>query len=124
MKTRKLGSLEVSALGLGCMGMSAFYGSADEGEAIATIRRARELGIDVRDATTVSAIGQTSSGHWRVTAGENDFEVGVLVAADGRNSTVSRLCNLLPRPQRERIALQSHINRPAGAARHAVTAPT
>jgi aryl-alcohol dehydrogenase-like predicted oxidoreductase len=44
MNRRKLGSLEVSALGLGCMGMSAFYGSADEGEAVATIRRARELG--------------------------------------------------------------------------------
>jgi len=42
MKTRKLGSLEVSALGLGCMGMSAFYGSADEQEAIATIHRALE----------------------------------------------------------------------------------
>ena len=40
MNTRKLGSLEVSALGLGCMGMSAFYGSTDEGEAIATIQRA------------------------------------------------------------------------------------
>ena len=40
METRKLGSLEVSALGLGCMGMSAFYGSADEAEAIATIQRA------------------------------------------------------------------------------------
>ena len=49
MNTRRLGSLEVSALGLGCMGMSAFYGSADEGEAVATIRRARELGIDFLD---------------------------------------------------------------------------
>jgi aryl-alcohol dehydrogenase-like predicted oxidoreductase len=49
MKTRKLGSLEVSALGLGCMGMSAFYGSADEGEATATIRRALELGINFLD---------------------------------------------------------------------------
>ncbi len=49
MQRRKLGSLEVSALGLGCMGMSAFYGSTDEGEAIATIRRALELGIDFLD---------------------------------------------------------------------------
>ena len=49
MERRKLGSLEVSALGLGCMGMSAFYGSADEAEAIATIRRALELGIGFLD---------------------------------------------------------------------------
>src|SRR5881275_864474 len=51
MERRKLGShgLEVSAEGLGCMGMSAFYGSADEGEAIATIRRALELGINFID---------------------------------------------------------------------------
>ena len=49
MNRRKLGSLEVSALGLGCMGMSAFYGSSDEPEAIATVRRARELGIDFLD---------------------------------------------------------------------------
>jgi aryl-alcohol dehydrogenase-like predicted oxidoreductase len=47
MQTRTLGSdgLEVSALGLGCMGMSEFYGSADEDEAVATIHRALELGI-------------------------------------------------------------------------------
>jgi aryl-alcohol dehydrogenase-like predicted oxidoreductase len=49
MNKRKLGTLEVSALGLGCMGMSAFYGSADEGEAIATIQRALELGINFID---------------------------------------------------------------------------
>ena len=47
METRKLGTegLEVSAQGLGCMGMSAFYGTTDEGEAIATIHRALELGV-------------------------------------------------------------------------------
>jgi len=49
MEHRNLGSLNVSALGLGCMGMSAFYGSSDEGEAIATIHRALELGIDFLD---------------------------------------------------------------------------
>ncbi len=51
MEARRLGTqgLEVSALGLGCMGMSEFYGAADEGEAIATIHRALELGITFLD---------------------------------------------------------------------------
>jgi aryl-alcohol dehydrogenase-like predicted oxidoreductase len=49
MRRRKLGELEVSALGLGCMGMSAFYGSTDEEEGIRTIQRALELGIDFLD---------------------------------------------------------------------------
>jgi aryl-alcohol dehydrogenase-like predicted oxidoreductase len=49
MNQRKLGSLDVSAMGLGCMGMSAFYGSTDEGEAIATIHRALELGCTFLD---------------------------------------------------------------------------
>jgi aryl-alcohol dehydrogenase-like predicted oxidoreductase len=51
MQQRKLGNagLQVSQMGLGCMGMSAFYGTADEGEAIATIHRAIELGITLLD---------------------------------------------------------------------------
>src|SRR4028119_2431037 len=51
METRKLGGqgLEVSKLGLGCMGMSEFYGTGDEDESIATIHRAIELGITFLD---------------------------------------------------------------------------
>jgi len=49
MQTRHLGSLEVSPLGLGCMGMSEFYGSGDEAESIATIHRALELGCNFLD---------------------------------------------------------------------------
>lgn len=51
MEQRQLGTdgLEVSALGLGCMGMSAFYGTTDEGEAIATLHHALELGVNFLD---------------------------------------------------------------------------
>jgi aryl-alcohol dehydrogenase-like predicted oxidoreductase len=53
MKKRTLGSHgpEVAEIGLGCMGMSAFYGATDEGEAIATIERALELGCDFLDTS-------------------------------------------------------------------------
>ncbi len=51
MKTRTLGNqgLQVSAEGLGCMGMSEFYGRSDEDEAIATIHRALDLGVNFLD---------------------------------------------------------------------------
>jgi aryl-alcohol dehydrogenase-like predicted oxidoreductase len=49
MHKRKLRDLEVGAIGLGCMGMSEFYGPGDERESIATIHRALELGVTLLD---------------------------------------------------------------------------
>ncbi|HYU83562.1 MAG TPA: aldo/keto reductase [Kribbellaceae bacterium] len=51
MRTRTLGELTVSAQGLGCMGMSAFYGGRDEDEAVATIHRALDLGVTLLDTS-------------------------------------------------------------------------
>jgi aryl-alcohol dehydrogenase-like predicted oxidoreductase len=59
MQTRKLGhELTVSTIGLGCMGMSEFYGAAEKAESIATIRRALELGIDFLDTADMYGIGR------------------------------------------------------------------
>ncbi len=59
MDRRKLGSqgLEVSALGLGCMGMSQFYGPRDDRESAATLERAIDLGIDFFDTADVYGVG-------------------------------------------------------------------
>jgi aryl-alcohol dehydrogenase-like predicted oxidoreductase len=72
MNKRRLGANgpEVSAIGLGCMGMSAFYGSTDEGEATATIHRALELGCNFLDTaqlygpmTNEELVGRAIEGH-------------------------------------------------------------
>lgn len=77
--------------------------------------RARELGAQIHEETTVTVLAAAAKGAgWQIeTAQGTTFSARTLVGADGRNSTVARLCNLLPRPARERVALQAHIPLPA-----------
>ena len=90
MEKRKLGStgLEVSAIGLGCMGMSAFYGTIDEAESIATIERAAELGVTLLDTAEVYGPNTNEELVGRAVAGRREQVViatkfGMVIDADG-----------------------------------------
>jgi flavin-dependent dehydrogenase len=76
------------------------------------LERAGKLGTRVHEDATVVALHRTHDWDWKIDIVRDTFLARVLVGADGRNSTVARLCNLLPRLERERIALQAHIPLP------------
>ncbi len=62
MQQRKLGpDLTVSALGLGCMGMSEFYGEGDEGESLSVIHRALDLGVTMLDTADMYGVGRNEA---------------------------------------------------------------
>jgi len=74
MEKRKLGrnGLEVSVLGLGCMGMSQSYGTRDDDESLATIHRALELGIDFLDTADTYGAGRNEEFVGRAIAGRRN----------------------------------------------------
>jgi aryl-alcohol dehydrogenase-like predicted oxidoreductase len=74
MNMRSLGStnLTVSALGLGCMGMSEFYGPGDDDESIATIHRALDLGVTFLDTADAYGTGRNEELVGRAIAGRRD----------------------------------------------------
>jgi aryl-alcohol dehydrogenase-like predicted oxidoreductase len=97
MKQRTLRDLKVSAIGLGCMGMSAFYGSTDEDEAIRTIHRGLELGITFIDTaqlygplTNEMLVGRAIKGHRDEYVIATKFNRRMDEAAPGDMSTVGR----------------------------------
>ncbi|HUE44682.1 MAG TPA: aldo/keto reductase [Aestuariivirgaceae bacterium] len=88
MQQRRLGQLETSAIGLGCMGMSEFYGGRDEDEAIATVHRALDCGITLLDTADIYGVGANEELVGRAIAGRRDGVVvatkfGVVRKADG-----------------------------------------
>lgn len=74
MKKRRLGmsGLAVSAIGLGCMGMSEFYGTGDDRESIVTIHRALELGVDFLDTADMYGVGRNEELVGRAIRGRRD----------------------------------------------------
>jgi aryl-alcohol dehydrogenase-like predicted oxidoreductase len=90
MQTRTLGhpGLTVSAIGLGCMGMSEFYGATDEAEAVDTIHRAIDLGVTFLDTADIYGSGHNERLVGRALKGRRDAVVlatkfGNVRAADG-----------------------------------------
>lgn len=73
----------------------------------ALFQRARELGAEIRESCTLTSVARG----WVI---NREIRARTLVAADGRNSTVARLLGLLPRIEKERVALQAHLPLPAG----------
>ena len=72
MQTRQLGPLRVSAIGLGCMGMTPIYGRPDEGECIATVHRAIDLGVTMIDTADMYGGGKNEELVGRALSGRRD----------------------------------------------------
>ena len=120
MQTRELGrsGLIVPVLGLGCMGMSDFYGDGEEAESIATIHRAIELGITFLDTADIYGMGRNEELVGRAIKGRRDQVVlatkfgnvrrsdGTFVGVNGKPEYVHSACEAsLRRLQVEKIDL-------------------
>lgn len=95
MRRVSLGGLKVAAMGLGCMGMTRIYGEPDEAEAIATIHRAIELGVDLIDTSDAYGNGANEELVGRALKGRRDKVVlatkfGNIRHPDGRSGANGR----------------------------------
>jgi len=109
MKVRRLGALEVSAIGLGCMGMSQSYGPADEQESIATIHRAIDLGVTFFDTAEVYGPFHNEELLGRAIRGRRD---GLVIATKfGWDIQDGKMVGVTSRPDRIRAAVDGSLRR-------------
>jgi len=94
LRTLGRGGLRVSALGLGCMSMSEFYGQSDEAESMATIQRALDLAVEFLDTADMYGVGRNEELVGRAIRGRRDRVViatkfGIVRSADGGRLGIS-----------------------------------
>ena len=113
MKQRRLGTqgLQVSEISLGCMGMSEFYGPADEAEALAAIDRALELGVTMLDTADIYGYGDNERLVGRALRGRRDRVVVATKFGIRRRKHAPGYRGISGRPEYVREACEASLAR-------------
>lgn len=111
MNKRMLGSLEVSAIGLGCMGMSEFYGEGDDDESLATIQRALDEGLTFLDTAAMYGSGANERLVGRAVEGHRDALVLATKFGIVRNPEDSTARGIDGRPEHVKQSCDESLSR-------------